>query len=86
MVRGRGWYRGEPPIGWIAGCSNPVRGAGPPTDCIVCPRTFPLANRAAAVREWRKILTPRRNHQAPCQLDAYRETAFAAQYDNPYYP
>jgi hypothetical protein len=44
--------------GRIAGCSNPARGAGPPTDCVIYPHTLPMTTRAAAIREWKKLLLP----------------------------
>ncbi len=76
--RGYGAGRGLSEGGWIAGCTNPVRAVGPPSDCAVCPRTMVMASPAAAIREWRKILLPTtRNHQAPEHWDSYKATAFA---------
>jgi len=36
-----------------------------------------MTTRAAAVREWQKILRPVRNHQAPPTLDVFGLTEFA---------
>ena len=39
--------------GWVAGCNNSARAAGPRSDCLVYPHTTMMTTRAAAVRAWR---------------------------------